>query len=88
MNARVDYLKVLDSDCYDYQDIDRLSFMDAQRVYIEFREAKVGEVSFVSRDELGWIAGVKTQHAFTLDHEFPTLRLALDFALKRAGVEL
>lgn len=87
--------RVIENDCRDLpdKDPDRVSFMDSQNVYIELgelvgtqRKAKVGQVAHIYRDELGWIACVQTQHAFTLDHEFPTLRQALDFAMEKAGL--
>jgi hypothetical protein len=77
-----------------HSDTDRLSFLDSQNAYIELgklvggkRVAEVGQVCAIGRDELGWIAYVKTQHAFTLDYEFPTFRHAVDFAMTKAGLD-
>ena len=87
--------RVIESDCRDLPDNDgnRVSYLDAQNVYIELGElvngkrvAKPGEVCCICRDELGWIACVQTTSSFTLDQEFPTLRQALDFAMEKAGL--
>jgi len=77
-----------------HDEADRVSFLDSQNAYIELgklvdgkRVVEVGQVCAIGRDELGWIAYVKTAHAFTLDFEFPTLRHALDFAMTKAGLD-
>jgi hypothetical protein len=85
---------IVHDDCADLPipDGDRLSFLDAHNAYIELgrlvngkRVARPGEVSVICRDELGWLACVVTHHNFTLDHEFPTLRQAIDFAMEQQG---
>lgn len=88
--------RIIEDDCRDLPDHDnnRVSFLDSHNAYIELgqlvngkRVSKPGEVSCIYRDELGWVACVetKTLHC-TLDHEFPTLRQALDFAMEKAGL--
>lgn len=84
--------RVIENDCRDLPDADgdRVAYLDGQNVYLELgelkdgkRKAKPGEVSCIYRDELGWVACVQTTQHFTLDHEFPTLRQALDFAMEK-----
>lgn len=91
MNARVQFR---DLPATVRPDADRVSFLDSQKVYMEFgekvngmRRVKPGQVAVIYGDELGFVACVETHTLHcTSDHDFATLRQAIDFAMEKAGL--
>lgn len=68
------------------RDPDRVSYMDSHRASVEFQNVKPGQVCGIYRDEISWLACVKTSQGYTLDFEFSTFRQAMDYAMEKAGL--